>query len=194
MIEDVTYKKLLKYRKKFRQLSSASCSLDQRRYIKDEQLTFEPVTILKNITMHLPAGFFDLEPEEIKEIFLYKDTPDIIKGHDTLVALFTFDAVTPVPENIKKEFEDLKSAMKKLYPGHVFYEGGEIPTDKLSVYWFEYKSPAKSKEKYNLLFLFAASGQCILGKFISPFEDYDHWKPTVLDLLRTITVTGCERL
>lgn len=187
---------LLKYRKKYRQISNASLSLDEPRYIKDRRIAFERVQIFENISIYLPGNLFDLTPEEMKDIFRYKDVPKVVKSDQTN-AIFTFDAFPSVPENIAKESEDLQNAMKKLYPGHVFYESGDVLADKLSVYWFEYKSPALSKEKYNMLFLFGTPETSMLGKFICPFEDYDEWKPTVLDLLRTITVKGsaetCEK-
>lgn len=80
---------------------------------------------------------------------------------------------------------DIRMLLEKLDDRTVCYGMGE-EEGRIKVHWLEYKSFAADGRVYNVLFIFQAGQDWILGTFYCPFEEYGQWQPTVWEILRTI--------
>ena len=79
----------------------------------------------------------------------------------------------------------IRQMLEKLDDRLVFYDTG-METDGIKVHWLEYKSFAADVRVYNVLFIFATGSKEILGTFYCRFEEYEHWKPVIWEIMRTI--------
>ena len=118
--------------------------------------------------------------------------PQIIKTDVNADATMTF-SLLPMAEventpDISAQIEKLYGDMKKVWKQFVFYDTGQVEAEGLSIGWMDFRSFCMDGSIYNLLFLFRAQEQSVLGNFHCSFPQYDTWKPVILKLLTTIQV------
>lgn len=118
--------------------------------------------------------------------------PQIIKTDVNADATMTF-SLLPMAEvenapDISAQIEKLYGDMKKVWKQYVFYDTGQVEAEGLSIGWMDFRSFCMDGSIYNLLFLFRAQEQSVLGNFHCSFPQYDTWKPVILKLLTTIQV------
>ena len=135
-------------------------------------------------SVRIPEEFEQADEESAAGIFWSEKRPPVIlitpKREKGLTFQFLDNGIA------EKTLSDCRKIIKQLVEQLdercVFYSMGE---ESGSV-WFDYKSFAKNKTVYNMIFLFQAGGRKILGTFYCIFEIYDKWKPIVLKMLETV--------
>ena len=174
--------------KKYRYIKIPADLSSAPRYIGDRYITFESAKILDMFYIYLPSGFSELSLSENKEHFLSEKKPDIVISNYIRRCFFLFQVISGKHKEAITESDSLIRTINMLYPQNVFYEYGTAQTESRKVVtWFEYKSFGLKIEKYNFLFLFEIDEKrYIVGKFICRFPDYLVWKPTMLDVMKTI--------
>ena len=120
--------------------------------------------------------------------------PQIIKTDVNADATMTF-SLLPMAEvenitDISAQIEKLYGDMKKVWKQFVFYDTGQVEAGELPVGWMDFRSFCMDGSIYNLLFMFQAEEQIVLGNFHCSFPQYDIWKPVILKLLATIQVNN----
>lgn len=100
---------------------------------------------------------------------------------------FTFQMLEDVGKKTIGEIrETIRKLLEQIDERIVFYDQGK----EKSILWFEYKGFARNKVTYNMVFLFQAGTGKVLGSFFCPFEEYDRWKPVVIEILNTVEKEG----
>lgn len=131
----------------------------------------------------IPDAFCPTGREAAEEIFWSENLPDrlfLTEGNTagiTLQKMKGVDTADPIG--------DIRMLLEKLDDRTVCYGMGE-EEGRIKVHWLEYKSFAADGRVYNVLFVFQAGQDWILGTFYCPFEEYGQWQPTVWEILRTI--------
>lgn len=140
--------------------------------------------------IRIPPNFREGGKEEAEGIFWSQDRPPVLfltpdrRAGITFCQMETEDAADACMGRIRQ-------ALQRADGRTVFYgsgaagKNGDIP-------WLEYKSFAADERVYNLAFLFAAGGGCVMGTFYCALEDYDKWKPVVFGMLDTVKTTEEE--
>lgn len=139
----------------------------------------------------IPDAFCPAGREAAEEIFWSENLPDrlfLTEGNTagiTLQKMKGVDTADPIG--------DIRMLLEKLDDRTVCYgAGGEGSAVK--AYWLEYKSFAADSRIYNVLFVFQTGEIWNMGTFFSVFEEYEQWKPTVWEMMRTIKEDFDERI
>lgn len=142
----------------------------------------------------LPEILSDMNVRYRRIKYPNQNRPQVIKTDANADATVTF-SLLPMAEvenapNISAKIEKLYSDMKKVWKQYVFYDTGKVEAEEVSVGWMEFRSFCMDGSIYNLLFMFQAQEQIVLGNFHCGFPQYDTWKPVILKLLTTIRVNN----
>lgn len=131
----------------------------------------------------IPHGFFRLKNEEAKDIFWSKNRPPVLFASDGRNEGITFQILSGEGDWEPEIWGRMvKQILNQADSRTVFYGDGR----EEKTYWMEYKSFAARERIYNLLFLFAAGKNMIMGTFYCLFQDYQIWRPRILQMLHTI--------
>ena len=133
--------------------------------------------------MWIPDAFSLAGREAAEEIFWSENLPErlfLIEGNTAGITLQKMKGA-----NTADPIGDIRMLLEKLDDRTVYYGMGE-EEGSTKVYWLEYKSFAADGRVYNVLFVFQAGPDWILGTFYCPFEEYGQWKPAVWEIMRTI--------
>ncbi|MBO5032838.1 MAG: hypothetical protein J6D08_13305 [Lachnospiraceae bacterium] len=137
----------------------------------------------------IPRLFQPADRKITSEIFWSDNRPDKVflteQKTEGITLQVLSDAEILCREQKGNPMEKLALLLQKLDDRTVCYSMGETE-GRVKVYWLEYKSFAAEKGIYNLLFLFQAGKKKMLGTFYCPFDEYDRWKPIVLEMMQTI--------
>lgn len=177
--------KILEYRKRAR--DEKYCSLETGMYIKDEFIQFERKVIFQEkMSIILPTTFVDLPSNIAKLKYISEQRPQIIKTSlDTTVNLgFTMTDIEIHPEQVEALCKQAKSALKRVNPAIIFYEG-QVESD-LSLGWFEFKSYGIDSNAYNLMFVTIIKGKMLHGVFICNYDDALEWRDAARQMMHSI--------
>lgn len=145
----------------------------------------------------LPESLSDMNVRYRMIKYRNQNRPQIIKTDFKGDATITF-SLLPMEDNesaadISTRMEKLHGDMRKVWKQYVFYDTGEVEAEEVLVAWMDFRSFCIDGSIYNLLFMFQAEEQIVLGNFHCSFPQYDIWKPVVLKLLMTIRVNSRQR-
>lgn len=177
--------KILEYRKRARK--EKYCSLETGMYIKDELVQFERKTLFQDkMSILMPTSFVDLPTNLAKIKYISEQRPQIIKTSlDTTVNLgFSMPDLEIYPEQIETLCKQTKSALERVNPAIVFYEG-QIESD-LPLGWFEFKSYGIDSNVYNLMFITIVDKKMLHGIFNCNFDDALEWRDAARQMMCTI--------
>ncbi|GFI03493.1 hypothetical protein IMSAGC005_02330 [Lachnospiraceae bacterium] len=135
-------------------------------------------------SIQIPKEFEQADAQSAAAVFWSEKRPPVIlitpKREEGLT--FQFLSEEMAGETLSGCRRRIKQLTEQIDERCVYYDMGE----ETGTAWFDYKSFAKSRTVYNLIFLFQAGGKKILGTFYCIFEKYDIWKPMILKMLSTI--------
>lgn len=165
------------------QMERISAAPPQKEKLQEEWYRFP------GFIMWIPEIFRLAEQETAEEIFWSENLPDALFLTEEKTAGITLqkmkDAVMQGEESGAELIRNIRQLLEKLDDRTVCYGMGE-EEGRIKVHWLEYKSFAADGRVYNVLFVFQAGQDWILGTFYCPFEEYGQWQPTVWEILRTI--------
>ncbi|MCM1425664.1 MAG: hypothetical protein NC118_03585 [Eubacterium sp.] len=143
-------------------------------------------------SMMLPEIMTDMNRRYRMIKYRNQHRPQVIKTDFDNDATVTF-SLLPMADrenaaDISVQMEKLYSDMKKVWKQYVFYDTGEVAAGEFAVAWMDFRSFCVDGSIYNLLFMFRAEEQIVLGNFHCSFPQYDIWKPVILKLLTTVRV------
>lgn len=137
----------------------------------------------------IPGGFFSADEETKAAVFWSQKRPPVILLTPDRKAGITFQILKCGMKNGRDGLAECRKTVQRILERvddrTVFYDMGDARRDGM-VLWLEYKSFASDETIYNILSLFEASGRIVMGTFYCIFEDYDKWKPMILDMFSTI--------
>lgn len=147
-----------------------------------------------NCSIMLPEILSDMNARYRMVKYRNQNRPQVIKTDGNADATVTF-SLLPMADienapDISAQMEKLYGDMKKVWKQYVFYDTGQVEAGELPVAWMDFRSFCMDGSIYNLLFIFQAQGQIVLGNFHCSFPQYDTWKPVMLKLLTTIQVNN----
>ena len=142
----------------------------------------------------LPEILSDMNARYRMVKYRNQNRPQVIKTDSNADATVTF-SLLPMADvenapDISTQIEKLYGDMKKVWKQYVFYDTGQVEAEGLSIGWMDFRSFCMDGSIYNLLFMFQAEEQIVLGNFHCSFPQYDIWKPVMLKLLATIQVNN----
>lgn len=146
--------------------------------------------------LKIPAGFEEIRREKAASVFFSKNRPDMVLVNSHEHAGLTFQAARlengKAVMNLEDERERMRQILKRADEKNVFYDQGNV-SGNIPALWFDYKSFAADERVYNMMFLFLSEGKLIIGTFYCIFQDYDRWRPKILNMLGTIQTEEEER-
>lgn len=141
--------------------------------------------------IEIPPGFEEASPDKAAKVFFTKNRPSMTLMNQGENAGLTFQTIVmeevPSQALLKSEREQVLQVLKSADENIVLYDRGSL-FEQESILWFDYKSFAIDEQVYNIIFLFFAGNDLIMGTFYCVFKDYDKWKPQMLNMLCTIEV------
>ncbi|MCM1251958.1 MAG: hypothetical protein NC321_03990 [Clostridium sp.] len=143
-------------------------------------------------SMMLPEIMSDMNRRYRMIKYRNQNRPQVIKTDFDNDATVTF-SLLPMADrenapDISVQMEKVYSDMKKVWKQYVFYDTGQVEAGEFAVAWMDFRSFCVDGSIYNLLFMFQAEKQIVLGNFHCSFPQYDIWKPVILKLLTTVRV------
>lgn len=135
----------------------------------------------------IPNNFILADEDTAASIFWSDKRPTIILLTPGREAGITFQFLHN--DNGKYEVElkerraGIRRVLERIDDRVVIYDMGE---SNKWIYWLEYKTFAFNERIYNILFLFYAKEQVVMGTFFCKFEEYEKWKSVIFNMISTI--------
>lgn len=165
------------------QMERVFAALPQKEKLQEEWYRFP------GFIMWIPEIFRPADQETAEEIFWSENLPDALFLTEEKTAGITLqkmkDAAVQGEEAGAELIGNIKQMLEKIDDRTVCYNAGE-EGNAVKVYWLEYKSFAADSRIYNVLFVFQTGDKWNMGTFFCLFEEYEQWKPTVWEMMRTI--------
>ncbi len=140
----------------------------------------------KGISVSIPEGWIRLTGEEEVSGYLYNCHPQVIYRDARNRCDLLLENLGKQETALSEAIAIAQNAVRHNFWDAVFYESGESAPEGGQVMWFEYKDFAGSEAIYYLIFILDAEDERLFGAFHCPFEDYDRWKPILMDMLEHI--------
>ncbi len=173
------------------QMERISAAPPQKEKLQEEWYRFS------GFIMWIPEIFHLAEQKTVEEIFWSENLPDTLFLTEEKTAGITLqkmkDAVMRGEEAGAELIRNIRHLLEKLDDRTVCYGAGEEGS-AVKAYWLEYKSFAADSRIYNVLFVFRTGKEWNMGTFFSLFEEYEQWKPTIWEMMRTIKEDFDERI
>ena len=137
--------------------------------------------------IQIPSDFILADEGTAASIFWSDKRPSIILLTPDREAGITFQFLQNDSKEHEVELKDhranIKRVLERIDDRVVIYDMGE--SDK-RIYWLEFKNFAFNERIYNILFLFHAKEQVVMGTFYCIFEEYEKWKSVIFNMISTI--------
>ena len=162
--------------------------IDNREYIFTRQEIPEIM-----LSMVLPNEITYMNPYSTKIKFPDENRPDVILSipdDDTTNFLFSSMDDEVFEEDLQNISQKILIVLKRMNAGATFYQTGNIQSELLNIWWFDYSTAAIDDDIYNIMYIFYLNDILIIGGFCCLQKFRKQWKPLVLQMLETITV--CE--
>lgn len=139
----------------------------------------------------LPDEFTPMPEEMADRTYPDRSRPQFIQSSLKGREAFTINLM------IEKEAEQdqlqtlmqMRQAISNVYSSSLFFDMEKVNTINGEVVWMDFKNSTMEGPLYNMMYLTRKKRGLLLGTFYCAFEEYDDWKPIVLEVIKTIQDT-----
>lgn len=182
---------ILALRQKYKEEQSVQDAIGEDIFIGMHKVALYRESLFgETCSMLFPESLRDMPYSEILVKYPGTNRPQIIKTDRSGNASITFSTIpmedVSGDEEVLNKLKKIRGDMKKVWKQNVFYDMGEVQTQKLTVAWMDFKTYTLTENIYCIIFIFRLGEEMVLGNFHCSLSVYDIWKPAVLKLLTTI--------
>jgi len=168
----------------------AHIDLSKEQILYGEPYQFAPRQFFDDYVELMVPESFSLMPEDaIAEKYLAKQKPQVILTDQDYTIDITLNLLaddTLKPKQIPLCLQTLKSAIREAYPATLFYDEGQVDANGKTIAYIDYKSASFGGAVYNIMFASAIHKRPFIGAFNCPFEQWEQWRPVILEMLKTV--------
>lgn len=144
----------------------------------------------QQVSICFPENFYELSAEKVKERYSIEPRPSILYSDETGTINFGFHLLEGQNISLSISLSKIKDAIKMVYPNTLIYEEETISSEQKNyeISYFDFRTSSLEGAIYNILYLVSNKKKVVMGTFNCIFEKYLNWKPTAIEVIKTITI------
>lgn len=136
----------------------------------------------------LPKEFNPMPEAMADRIYPARLRPQFIRCSPEGSETFTINLIADNTEALDQMqiLMQMRQAISSVYSSSLFFDLKMVDTTNGEVAWMDYKNFTMDGPLYNMMYLTRKKKGLMLGTFYCKFEQYEEWKPIVLEVIKTI--------
>ncbi|WP_052344266.1 hypothetical protein [Bacillus ndiopicus] len=157
--------------------------------INNKAVKVKTVTLLNgNITLRMPALFFEMPKELAALKYPSEQRPNIIFTDESTTVNLAFSLTTMelTDDEVEQFRDEMMEGMEQMQPNLQWLDIGIRSVQDKLISYFMVITPAIDSDMYNLMFFCSISNYALISTFNCLEEDLDIWKPVALGIIDSI--------